>query len=163
MKNTNRLLTVDISQNVDGSAFSGKIAGFIRSRARIHRYALLSGGRLAILLINFVVLWSLVELPWETDHGISSEQVAAILFSKIALFALAILSIKGNGAAKYAFSFVCLVSVVVIGFSLSSEYSNSRLLGGLSTVELVAKLGAFIAVALQFGEKFRPTTHDLIL
>jgi len=111
----------------------------------------------------FVVLWSLVEFPWEMDRGMSVEQSSAILTSKLLLVAIAVLSLKGITLARYVFAFLCLVSVAVIAVAVSSEYANSRTLAFISTIELAGKLGASIAVVSQLGAKARRTTTDLSL
>ena len=53
----------------------------------------------------FVVLWSLVEFPWEMDRGMSVEQSSAILTSKLLLVAIAVLSLKGITLARYVGGF----------------------------------------------------------
>ena len=116
--------------------------------------------RRAIISTCFVVLWSLVELPWEMDRGMSVEQSSAILTSKLLLVAIAVLSFKGFTLARYAFAFLCLVSVAVIAVAVSSEYANSRALAFLSTIELAGKLSAFMAVASQLGAKARRASAD---
>jgi uncharacterized membrane protein YqjE len=96
----------------------------------------------------FVVLWSMVELPWEIDVGMGVEQCAAILVSKLFLIVLAVLSLRGLALASYAFGFVCLTSIVAIAVEVSSRY-----LALLSSIELVGKLGAFVSVVAQLNAK----------
>jgi hypothetical protein len=103
-----------------------------------------------------VVLWSLIELPWETDAGMSVERSSAILTSKLLLLALAVLWLKGITLARGAFAFLCLVSVIVIAIEMSAEYTNARNLAFLSAIELAEKLGACIAIVCQLGLKARP-------
>jgi hypothetical protein len=119
--------------------------------------------RWAIISTCFVVLWSFVELPWEMDRGMSVEESSAILTSKLLLVAIAVLSFKGITLARYAFAFLCLVSVAVIAVAVSSEYANSRALAFLSTIELGGKLSAFMAVASQLDAKARRATTGLSL
>jgi uncharacterized membrane protein YccC len=109
----------------------------------------------AVISTCFVVLWSMVELPWEIDVGMGVEQCAAILVSKLFLIVLAVLSLRGLALASYAFGFVCLTSIVAIAVEVSSEYTNSRYLALLSSIELVGKLGAFVSVVAQLNAKAR--------
>jgi len=90
----------------------------------------------------------------------SVEQSSAILTSKLLLVAVVFLSLKGITLARYAFAFLCLVSVAVIAIAVSSEYANSHALAVLSTIELAGKLSAFMAVASQLGAKSRRATTD---
>src|SRR5471030_2988095 len=127
----------------------------VESGGRIDRCLPDSADRWAVISTCFVMLWSLVELPWEMDVGMSVEQCSAILTSKLLLVALAVLSLRGITPARVAFAFLCLTSVTVIAVVVSAEYTNSRILAFLSTIELAGKLGAFGAVVSQLNAKAR--------
>lgn len=132
----------------------------VESGGRATRYLAAGMDRWATISTCFVVLWSLVELPWEIDSGTSVEQSSALLTSKLLFVALAVLSFKGITLARYALAFLCLVSVAVIAVAVSSEYAHSRSLAFLSAIELAGKLGVFIAVASQLCAKTRRATTD---
>jgi hypothetical protein len=149
-----------MNPNTNGRLLSKSGLPSMVSSGRTARYLSAGVDRWAIISTCFVVLWSLVELPWEMDRGMSVEQSSAILTSKLLIVAIAVLSCKGITLARYAFAFLCLVSVAVIAIAVSSEYANSRALAVLSTIELAGKLSAFMAVASQLGAKPRRATTD---
>lgn len=98
----------------------------------------------------FVLAWSVVELPWELDASSDVQEVAAIVAAKALLFAIVGFSLRGSRFARYAFLFVCLMSVLAMAPEIPGEYERSRLLAALTAVECIGKLAAFAAVALDF-------------
>jgi hypothetical protein len=137
-----------------------------RPFSKIRRFSANPGGQIdrapspgaarwAAISTCFVMLWSMVELPWEIDLGMGVEQYVAIMISKLFVMIFAVLSLEGITLASYAFGFVCLTSIVAIAVSVSSEYTNSRYLALLSSIELVGMLGAFVSVVAQLNAKAR--------
>ena len=102
----------------------------------------------AIAALCFVCIWSLLELPWEMDASGSSEQIAALLVSKVVLIGLAAVVLRGRIGARYVFLLLCLMSMFALAWSLPAEYERSFGFALLSTVECLGRSVAFISLVL---------------
>jgi hypothetical protein len=95
-----------------------------------------------------VVIWAIVELPWEIDSDTSPPQITALLVSICLLAAVVWRTLKGTVWARYAFGFIGISSVIATAPGLYSEYTAFPARIVLSAVECVLKLTALTAVVL---------------
>lgn len=104
------------------------------------------GSRWAFASICFVTLWSVLELFWEFDARSNYEEIAALLLSKIILFGLAALALRGRTGARHVFLVVCLLSVIAIVWEIPREYGHSHNFALLSGIECLGKSIALISL-----------------
>jgi phage tail protein X len=94
------------------------------------------------------VIWTLVELPWETGSDTSPTQIAALLGSACLVAAVARRMLKGIRWAHYAFMLICMSSIIALAPGLRDEYGIFPAGFVLSAVECVLKLLALTVMGL---------------
>lgn len=103
---------------------------------------------------SLVVLWSVLELPWELGAGAETAQLAALGVAKSMLVFVAWRMVKGSAWARYGFLLLCGASILAIAPALPGEYANLPSAFVMSLGECIIK-GSALVVVLLAGNKLR--------
>ncbi|CAG4914949.1 hypothetical protein [Paraburkholderia saeva] len=109
-------------------------------------------GRIVLLLMAAVCLWSLVETPRELSPADGSLRVLALALAKLMLLSTGVVAILGMPRMRSIFVFLCGASVFAIASALPGEYAASKELFCLSLVECALKAATVVAWALWYFE-----------
>jgi hypothetical protein len=112
--------------------------------------ARLTPGRISNALIICVWIWSMIEAPLELTAETQMSQVAALVVAKLLFSAVALLALRRSYLGLVVFTFSCAMSVLAISFTLPMEYSAWRTAFYVSLAECVLKLGAVVALSINY-------------
>jgi hypothetical protein len=107
-------------------------------------------GRVVLVLMAAVCLWSLVETPWELSPADGSIRVLALALAKLMLLSIGVVAILDMPRMRSIFVFLCGASVFAIASALPGEFAASRELFCLSLVECALKAATVVAWALWY-------------
>lgn len=102
------------------------------------------------MLIVCVWIWSMIETPLELVSESQTSQMIALLVAKLLFSGVAWFALRRSYAGLVVFTFLCAMSVLAVSFTLPMEYSAWRTAFYVSLAECVLKLGAIVALSINY-------------